>query len=333
MIARSTKQNQHPQWVDELRHAYVDPLELLNCLNLSARDVGLTAEVNGFPFRVPRPFAARIRPASPNDPLLRQVLPCDLELSTHSDFQHDPVGDLNAQRTPALLHKYHGRALLIVTGGCAINCRYCFRRHFPYAQSVGAAKLDEAVNEIRADDSISEVILSGGDPLMLSDESLARLVKALDSIGHVRRLRIHSRLPVTIPSRITHTLIDLLIESRLTPVLVVHINHAQEIDDDLSEQFKRCSAAGIQLLNQSVLLRGVNDSAVELSRLSEALFDAAVLPYYVHLLDRVAGAAHFDMSEGQARLIADQMREKLPGYLMPRFVREIAGQPSKTPIA
>jgi EF-P beta-lysylation protein EpmB len=327
------KRDQHPLWFEELRNAFVDPIELLNSVNVSAHEVRLSSSGTGFPFRVPRPFAARIKPATPNDPLLIQVLPTEQEQSPAAGFDHDPVGDLGARRTPALLHKYEGRALLIATGGCAINCRYCFRRHYPYAQSVGAHRLEAAVEEIRDDPSISEVIISGGDPLMLRDDNIAELVNSLASITHLRRLRVHSRLPVTIPSRLTDELLNLLTATRLTPVLVVHINHAQEIDGELAQQLQRCSKAGIQLLNQSVLLRGVNDNVATLCDLSEALFEAAVVPYYVHLLDRVSGAAHFDVNDDQAREIAERMRARLPGYLMPRFVREVSGQSNKTPIA
>lgn len=333
MITRSVRQIQQQHWIEEIRAAYTDPLHLLDDLRLTPADVDLLPESSGFPFRVPRPFVARMSPSDPQDPLLLQVLPRQPELLKTPGFGDDPVGDLNSRVTPALIHKYRGRALIILSGGCAINCRYCFRRHFPYADSVGTAQIERALEEIRVDGSISEIILSGGDPLLLKDNTLAEIIERLAAIPHLRRLRVHTRVPVTIPSRITDSLLQALTGTRLTPVVVLHINHPNEIDADLGIALERCSSAGIQLLNQSVLLRGINDCASTLVELSEALCAVSVLPYYIHLLDPVAGAAHFDVNEALAVSIAAAMRERLPGYLMPRFVREIAGENAKTPIA
>lgn len=325
------QQNQHTGWTEELQNAYSDPLHLLQDLGLTAGDVDLASDGVDFPFRVPRPFAARMRPADALDPLLLQVIPKLDELVEIDGYGLDPVGELQAKRSPALLQKYHGRALIIATGGCAINCRYCFRRHFPYANSVGNANIETALDQIHGDTTLSEVILSGGDPLLLNDGQIASIVDRIDAIQHVRRLRIHTRLPITIPARITDGLITILARARVNPVVVVHINHPNEIDQELSELLKRWSEAGIQLLNQSVLLRGVNDSATTLAELSESLFDAAVLPYYVHLLDPVSGAAHFAVDDTRLKGIVESLRARLPGYLLPRFVREIAGAEAKTP--
>lgn len=325
-------EDQQPRWIEELRQAYTDPLRLLEDLALTAGAVDLASSETNFSFRVPRPFVSRMRLSDPNDPLLLQVLPREQEFAVNHGFSVDPVGELSSRRSPALLQKYHGRALLIATGGCAINCRYCFRRHFPYSQSVGSTNIDRAIDDLRADLSINEIILSGGDPLLLGDDKIAALVEQLNTIPHLRRLRIHTRLPVTIPTRFTDQLIESLVTSPLTPVMVLHINHANEIDDAVAAGLRRFAMAGIRLLNQSVLLRGVNDNELVLADLSEALFDASVLPYYVHMLDPVAGAAHFDVNDVEAKILEAKLRAKLPGYLVPKFVRESAGELSKTPL-
>lgn len=333
MITRSTRQIQQPNWISVLRDSYSDPQHLLRDLGLLSTDVELLHEPSSFAFRVPRPFVSRMRPADPKDPLLLQVLPRQPELLIKTGSSKDPVGDLSRRVSPALIQKYHGRALMIMSGGCAINCRYCFRRHFPYTDSVGAAQIDQAIDFIRGDHSITEIILSGGDPLLLKDDHLQATITRLATIPHLRKLRVHTRLPITIPSRITDTLLRALTMTKLTPVIVFHINHPNEIDAELRTALDRCRSAGIMLLNQSVLLRGINDDAATLGELSEALFAASVLPYYVHLLDPVDGAAHFDVSVKKAVSIAADLREHLPGYLMPRFVREIAGESAKIPIA
>ena len=332
MIARSSVEIQPRSWTDELRVAYQNPHELLADLGLNAAQVDLGAD-GGFAFRVPRPFAARMRPRSPRDPLLLQVIPRRAETDSGAHGDLDPVGDRRAQRTPALLQKYLARALLIASGACAINCRYCFRRHFPYAETTGPQQLNDACDALAADNNIREVILSGGDPLFLSDERIAVLVSRLSAIPHLRRLRIHTRLPITIPARITAALISTLVETRLKTSIVFHVNHPREIDDALAEKFAQCARAGMQLLNQSVLLRDINDSATTMIALSEALYDASVLPYYVHLLDPVQGALHFDVDTTRAQVIADTMRTALPGYLVPRFVREIPGETAKITVA
>jgi EF-P beta-lysylation protein EpmB len=282
---------------------------------------------------VPRAFAALMTPGDPRDPLLRQVLPLGAERLTVAGFSRDPVGDASADLGQGLLRKYAGRALLIVTGGCAVHCRYCFRRHFPYAE-LGQTpdRTSVAVASIAADPGISEVILSGGDPLMLDDDRLGALLERLHQIPHLKRLRIHSRLPVVLPSRVTDTLCRRLASSRLATILVVHANHPSELGSQAEEALQRLRRADLTLLNQSVLLRGVNDAAPILGSLSERLFACGVLPYYLHQLDPVEGAAHFEVPDAQALRLGEALRERLPGYLVPRLVREVPGVGSKVPL-
>jgi EF-P beta-lysylation protein EpmB len=272
-----------------------------------------------------------MRRGDAHDPLLRQVLPLGLELDAAPGYGRDPVGDLDSRAGPGVLHKYRGRALLVTTGACAINCRYCFRRHFPYEEeNASRGGFAPALEALRSDTSITEVILSGGDPLTLGDRRLAALFGELASIAHLRRVRLHTRLPVVLPGRIAAGFLEPWSAVRLQKVVVVHANHANEIDGSVREAFARLAAAGSTLLNQSVLLRGINDDAEVLAELSETLFAAGVLPYYLHLLDRVAGAAHFDVPEQAARELWSDLSARLPGYLVPRLVREIPGAPAKT---
>jgi EF-P beta-lysylation protein EpmB len=275
-----------------------------------------------------------MRRGDPHDPLLRQVLPMAQELLAVTGFIHDPVGDLAAMAQPGVLHKYTGRALLVTTGACAIHCRYCFRRHYPYAQAhAGQDSWTPALDHLRADASIHEVILSGGDPLALSDTKLAQLIQALDGIAHLRRLRIHTRLPVVLPARVDGPLLEWLSQGRLSRIIVLHVNHAQELAAaDVVAALATLRRSGATLLNQAVLLRGVNDTAQALVALSEALFSAGVLPYYLHQLDRVQGAAHFEVPDAEALALLAEVRAHLPGYLVPRLVREVAGAPAKLPV-
>ncbi|MEZ6068315.1 MAG: EF-P beta-lysylation protein EpmB [Planctomycetaceae bacterium] len=271
-----------------------------------------------------------MRHGDPHDPLLLQVLPAGAELATQTGFVDDPVGDAAAKRAPGLLHKYHGRALLIAARECAVHCRYCFRRHHPYeSEPVRQADWDPAFAVIAADESLDEVILSGGDPLLLSDRRLRQLIDRLASITHLRRLRLHTRLPIVLPDRVTDTLLNLLRSTRLTPVMVVHANHPAEIADDCSTSLDALRRAGITLLNQTVLLRGINDHADTLAELSTRLVNHGVMPYYLHQLDRVAGAAHFEVSVDEGRALVSELRRRLPGYAVPRYVAEIAGEMSK----
>src|SRR5690606_18586497 len=287
-----------------------------------------------FPLRVPRGFVARMRPGDPADPLLRQVLPVVDEERLVPGFSLDAVGDAAARRGGGLIHKYNGRALLIATGSCAVNCRYCFRRHYPYADDTAAAAgWREAVELIRGDASIHEVILSGGDPLSLADHKLAELTDALRDIPQLRRLRIHTRLPIVLPERVDAGLLAWLRGLPWPLAVVVHANHANEFDAAVDAAMAALREAGATLLNQAVLLRGVNDSVDALAGLCERGFVAGVLPYYVHQLDRVAGAAHFEVDDDEALALHAALTARLPGYLLPRLVREIAGQPGKTPLA
>ncbi len=323
-----SRQVQTPKWQQSLANAVRDPHELLEILGLSDAN---TAIDSPFPLRVPRGYVAKMHREDPLDPLLLQVLPLRDEQRVTKGYLLDPVGDLQATDNPGLLHKYHGRALLITTGACAIHCRYCFRRHFPYSDHArGMGMWQGAIDQLSGDSSIKEIILSGGDPLTLSDARLGELIKRLESIPHLQRLRIHSRLPIVLPERITDTLVDTLKNSRFQTIMVIHANHARELDHEVGEALTKLHSAGCTLLNQSVLLRDVNDSKQSLIALSDALFSQGVLPYYLHLLDRVQGAAHFEVNEAHALDLIKQVSAELPGYLVPRLVREIPGNPNKT---
>ncbi|MDI5934793.1 EF-P beta-lysylation protein EpmB [Halomonas kalidii] len=321
-------------WQAQLSRAIRDPRELCRRLGLDdAWRPGAEAGHRLFEVRVPEAYLARIRPGDPHDPLLRQVLPLMDETRPTPGYVADPLAE--ADHTPArgLIHKYQGRVLLIASPACAVNCRYCFRRHFPYEEnSPSRAQWQQTLDHLRGDASIREAILSGGDPLAASDRRLAWLVERLEAIPHLKRLRIHTRLPVVIPDRIDDALLGWLSATRLQKVVVLHVNHAQEIDEAVIAACTRLKAAGVTLLNQSVLLRGVNDSVDALAALSERLFEAGVLPYYLHVLDPVAGAAHFDVPDDEARELVAGLREVLPGFLTPRLVREIPGEASKTPL-
>jgi len=323
-----------PRWQQLWRDAVRDPHELLRMLDLPELATKLSAAAAGqFPLRVPRGFVARMRRGDPHDPLLRQILPVIDEERVVPGFGLDAVGDAAARGATGVIHKYTGRALLVATGSCAVHCRYCFRRHFPYAEETAAAsRWAEALDYLRADSSIEEVLLSGGDPLSLSTPKLAEFTDALAQIAHVRTLRIHTRLPVVLPERVDTELTDCLRRLRQNVVVVIHANHANDIDASVDEAMARLRATGATLLNQSVLLRGVNDGADALTALSRRLFDAGVLPYYLHQLDRVAGTAHFEVGDETARALIVTMRERLPGYLVPRLVRENPGEHSKAPV-
>ncbi|MBU6420981.1 MAG: EF-P beta-lysylation protein EpmB [Gammaproteobacteria bacterium] len=322
------------QWQIELADAVSDPAELLRLLELDdALLSAARAAAGDFPLRVPRSFVARMRKRDPADPLLRQVLPLGAELEAQPGFSDDAVGDLASRAAPGVLHKYHGRALLITTGACAVNCRYCFRRHFPYAdENARSDHWQSALRYISADSSIGEVILSGGDPLSLNDRILAELVASLQQIPHLHTLRIHSRQPIVLPARVDTELLEWLSRCRLRKVMVVHANHARELNAEVAEAFAKLQGAGATLFNQSVLLKGVNDSAEALAELSRQLFAAGAIPYYLNLLDRVRGTAHFEVPEARARDLMRSLRAQLPGYLVPRLVREIPGAPCKTPL-
>lgn len=332
MIPVSPSSRQPPRWQRELQQAITDPAELLAALQLDPLWLEpARAAARLFPLRVPRGFVARMRPGDPRDPLLAQVLPLGAECDAVPGYVTDPVGDLAARAGAGVLQKYHGRALLITTGACAVNCRYCFRRHFPYAEeNASRADFEPALELLRADATMHEVILSGGDPLTLGDRRLATLLAGLQGIPHLRRVRLHTRLPIVLPERIDPAFLAVWSAVRLQRVVVVHANHANEIDDPVREALERLRGTGTTLLNQAVLLRGVNDRRDDLVALSETLFGAGVLPYYLHLLDPVAGAAHFDVPEATALRLVAEVAARLPGYLVPRLVREIPGEASKT---
>lgn len=286
-----------------------------------------------FPLRVPRPFAALMEKGNPDDPLLRQVFTDQKEFVSHEGFSTDPLDEAAYTPMPGLLHKYASRVLVIFRGGCAVNCRYCFRRHFPYDEHhLTKAALADMVAYVRANPAIHEVILSGGDPLMASDRHLTEALQAFAAIPHIRRLRIHSRLPVVIPQRITPEFIALCSELPVPVILVLHMNHANEASAALNTRLSALRRAGVQLLNQSVLLKGINDSLAEQIALQEATFRIGVLPYYLHQLDPVQGAAHFAVDDQSAVALHQQMLKELPGFLVPKLVRELPGEASKTPL-
>lgn len=323
----------HADWRQLWRDAITDGRELLELLNLSHLAERLPAADAGFALRVPRGFAARMQAGDALDPLLLQVLPQLAELEHAPGFVMDAVGDLAAREVQGVLHKYQGRALLIASGSCAVNCRYCFRRHFPYGEELAAAgQWRQALEHIRQDSSINELILSGGDPLALATGKLEELSRGLVDIPHVTRLRIHTRLPVVLPERIDGPFVTWLKALPLQKVVVLHANHANEFDDSVDVACARLREAGATLLNQSVLLKGINDNADTLAVLSERMFTAGVLPYYLHQLDRVQGSAHFEVTDAGARALIESLRSRLPGYLVPKLVREVGGDPSKRPL-
>jgi len=334
MIPRSLRSQQLGRWQTLLGEAITDPEELLRELELPLRLLPAARQASaGFRLQVPRGFVRRMRRGDPDDPLLRQVLPLGEELEVDDGYSLDPLREQQSMAAPGVLHKYHGRVLLTLTGACAVHCRYCFRRHYPYSDATaGRANAQLAIDYLQQHPEVEELILSGGDPLSLSDNRLQSLVARLASIRHLKRLRIHSRLPVVLPERVDQRLLDWISTPRFSVVLVIHCNHANEIDVPLREAMNKLRAAGVTLLNQSVLLRGVNDRLDTLLQLSERLFEAGVLPYYLHQLDPVQGASHFAVTEETGRQLVDAMRKRLPGYLVPRLVREDPGKPSKTPL-
>ncbi|MGY6587589.1 MAG: EF-P beta-lysylation protein EpmB [Wenzhouxiangella sp.] len=332
ILPRTTAKPKRSGWREELRQAYRDPKQLLNDLGLAdqtAADPGSSR----FPMLVPRAFARRMQPGNPNDPLLRQVLPVSSEAVNAEGFVSDPVGDQASRQARGVLHKYQGRALLITTGACAVHCRYCFRQSFPYsAEQAGHQQWQAALDYLATETSVDEVILSGGDPLMLSTERLRQLTDALKALPHIKRLRIHTRLPVVLPSRVTGNLCDWLAQLPWPVVMVIHANHANEFDSEVDQAMKLLNLADVRLLNQAVLLAGVNDSVDALAALMERSLAARVLPYYLHVLDRVSGAQRFERSDVEAKVLVEQLRHRLSGYLVPRLVREVAGEPYKTPL-
>lgn len=320
-------------WQKELALSFSDPIKLLEYLDIDPAHYHQDSAARRlFPMRVPRHFAKLMEKGNWNDPLLQQVMPRKEEFLTSPGFVNDPLEEHDTA-AKGVLHKYLNRALFIVKGGCAVNCRYCFRRHFPYEDNaVNKREWENSLNYIASDAQIDEIILSGGDPLMAKDEHLSWLAEHIQRIPHIKRLRIHTRLPVVLPQRLDNQFANWFAQLPLQKIMVLHVNHSNEMSPELSERLLTLRTKGVTLLNQAVLLKGINDSAQQLINLNEALFDAGVLPYYLHLLDRVQGAAHFDTDLAQAREIMAQVIKRQPGYLVPKLVREIGGQPGKTPI-
>ena len=318
-------------WQQQLAEAFSNIEDLCHYLHLSLNDLPVSvAAAESFPLRVPLSFASCMQKDNPHDPLLRQVLPIKEELFAYPGFSNDPVGDLPAAIQTGVLHKYHGRVLFINTGSCAINCRYCFRRNFPYSElQLGKQKETAGSQYIQESPDIAEVILSGGDPLLLSDVRLAKLFGQLNAIPHLKRIRIHTRLPIVLPARITDELMNTLAQSTKQIVIVVHCNHANELNSRVIAACKPLRNSGITLFNQSVLLKGVNDNVASLCELSEQLFSHDIIPYYLHLLDKATGTGHFEVSETAAVALIKQVQATLPGYLVPKLVKEQAGAMSK----
>lgn len=328
------KSLQTSHWQQQLKELVRDPAELFALLGLKSEDMPAHLKAcKDFALKVPKAFVAKMQPGDWNDPLLLQVLPQGAELSEQPGFITDPLHEQASNPEPGLIHKYQGRVLLVVSGGCAINCRYCFRRHFPYEDNNPSRKQWlQTLDYIAGDSSITEVILSGGDPLVATDKQLAELIGLIEAIPHVTTLRIHSRLPLVIPDRISDEFVAILSQCRLQSVFVIHCNHPNELDSDVDAALSKLKKAGVTLLNQSVLLANINDQTQTLQHLSEKLFSMGVLPYYLHLLDKVQGAAHFEVAENHAQQLMQALLLKLPGYLVPKLVRESPEQGSKTPI-
>ncbi|MEI8570707.1 EF-P beta-lysylation protein EpmB [Methylomonas sp. LW13] len=320
-------------WQQALADAFTSVEALCDYLNISTGSVAMLPDFKAFPLRVPRGFADCMRRGDPNDPLLRQVLPTQNELIDYPGYSHDPVGDLGAVAEAGIIHKYHGRVLLISTGACAVHCRYCFRRNFPYTElQLSTQKVQQALSYIISHPEISEVILSGGDPLLLNDEKLGQLLARLGEIEHIKRIRIHSRVPIVLPMRITQPLLNSFSSLSQQVVMVFHANHANELSAAVGAICGDLRRHGITLLNQSVLLKGVNDAGRTLCELSEKLFELGILPYYLHVLDHASGTGHFEVSETTARQLLEDMQSHLPGYLVPKLVKEQAGAAYKIPI-
>ena len=340
MITESSHKNQplmklvseqKVHWQKLLAEAYRNPSDLLDKLEITPNQIQFSADANQqFKLLAPASYVAKMKKGDVNDPLLKQVLPVDAEMQSHQGFGLDPVGDQHTMVSQGVLHKYNGRVLLVTTGACAIHCRYCFRRHFPYSDANPAKdNWQNALSYIASDMRIKEVILSGGDPLVLSDKRLQSLCSQIAEISHVKRLRFHTRLPIVLPERIDDNFLKWFEKLPIQKVMVIHANHAQELGKDVAKVLSHLKSVNTLLLNQSVLLKGVNDSIDALSTLSECLIEKDVLPYYLHLLDKVKGAAHFNISSKEAIELMQGLRSNLPGYMVPKLVREISGEDSK----
>lgn len=332
IIQQNFQKSQIDPWLFEIKQSITQLNDLFTYLDLDLKLISPSMQTarKDFALKVPLPYLKRIRKGDPNDPLLLQVLADSKELNHVAGFTTDPLDEQHNQ-IPMLLHKYKNRALLMFKTACAIHCRYCFRRHFPYPDNQSNKKtLLNALDYIQQNTQLDEIILSGGDPMMAKDQELDFLLTQLEAMPHIQRLRIHSRLVVAIPSRITDFLCARFQQSRLKIILVTHINHPNEIDDDVIQAMNKLKQAQVTLLNQAVLLKNVNDNVETLKQLSLALFDqAGILPYYLHLLDKVAGAAHFYVDDEQAKQIMQQLSAELSGFLLPTLVREVGGESHK----
>lgn len=335
MIPRTVPTWQIKSWQEELKELIQDPKTLIDRLQLGPEWLEPAIQASAqFPLRLTESYLSRIRPGDPTDPLLLQVLPLGAELIASPDYSDDPLDERRFNPVPGLVHKYRSRVLLIAATQCAINCRYCFRRHFPYDDhQLSRPEWQQALDYVRDTPEINEVILSGGDPLSLGDKQLAWLTQQIAGIEHIKRLRIHTRYPVILPSRLTSELVEAIRHPRLRTLLVMHCNHPQEIDEVVTEGLNTLREGGIQLFNQTVLLKNINDNSRILATLSEKLFDAGVLPYYLHLLDKVQGAAHFAVNDADAKTLYGELLTLLPGFLVPRLVRETPHEGSKTPVS
>jgi EF-P beta-lysylation protein EpmB len=333
MITRTEEIPNTPDWQQQMATGFSDVASLLKWLQIDPSSIrgGIDSD-SGFPLKLPLSFVRRMRRGDPEDPLLLQVLPTGHERKSIPGFVQDPVGDLAATERPGLIRKYNGRALLIATAACGIHCRYCFRRHFPYSDQRLDRDLPGDVLEALSAPDIEEAILSGGDPLTLSDGRLARLLDQLAGLGNLRRIRIHTRMPTLLPARVTTALADYLSGYSLPVAMVLHVNHANEYNSETDEACSHLRRHGVHLLNQAVLLKSVNDSVESLEKLCTRGYEAGILPYYVHQLDRVAGSAHFEVENTTAKELEHALRVRLPGYLVPRFVSEIPGELSKIPL-
>jgi EF-P beta-lysylation protein EpmB len=332
MIPRTNTIVQTKDWQNSLATAISSVAQLLEYVGMAKHPSVLSDDnFNQFPLRVPHSYADKIKKGDINDPLLLQVLPTKDELECLPGYTVDPLAEQEASPAPGIIHKYHGRVLLVITGACAIHCRYCFRRHFPYQQHrMGSDEREQTLDYLRNDQSISEIIFSGGDPLAVNDKLLGQWIAAIGEISHIKRLRFHTRLPAVIPERITHDLLTNISQCRQQIIFVMHINHANEIDSDIAAAVRKLKDHDVTVLNQTVFLKGINDNSHTLADLSTMLFRAGVLPYYLHILDKVAGGAHFDLAQNEAQHIYAKLTKLLPGYLVPKLVMEQAGHSAKT---
>lgn len=322
-------------WSQHLSKALTSLPELIQHLNLPDAMIkdGVNAQQT-FKLLVPRPYLSRIEMGNPTDPILLQILPSAAEMQLVPGYTTDPLEEADHTPQKAIVHKYKRRLLVIAAGTCAVNCRYCFRRHFPYGENqLAQAEWQSVIEYLKQHPEVNEVILSGGDPLMMKDALLADKVRKLEALPQIKRLRIHSRLPVVIPQRVCDDMLAWINSSRLDIIMVWHINHGNEVDEQVIQAAQQLKQAGVTLLNQGVLLKGVNDTVEAQVNLSEAVFNAGLMPYYMFTLDPVEGAAHFDISVEQAQRLMGKVAAELPGYLVPRLAKEIPGKLAKTVFA